>query len=172
VIKDQQVRLLMKELRKQTPLVTAASRAGMSERTARKWRASGKLPSESERQRDWRTREDPFEELWPEAEALLASDPGLQAKTVFEELQRRHPGQLKPGQLRTLQRRFRDWRVRQGPEREVYFDQERKPGEQGQSDFTDMRRLGVTIRGEPYPHPAVYTQITVNASSDRACYSR
>ncbi|MCY4583960.1 MAG: IS21 family transposase, partial [Chloroflexi bacterium] len=43
-------------------------------------------------------------------------------------------------------------RVRQGPEREVYFDQERKPGEQGQSDFTDMRRLGVTIRGEPYPH--------------------
>jgi len=152
VIKDQQVRLLMKELRKQTPLVTAASRAGMSERTARKWRDSGKLPSESERQRDWRTREDPFEELWPEAEALLASDPGLQAKTVFEELQRRHPGQLKPGQLRTLQRKFRDWRVRQGPDREVYFDQERKPGEQGQSDFTDMRRLGVTIRGEPYPH--------------------
>ncbi len=105
MIKDQQVRLLMKELRKQTPLVTAASRAGMSERTARKWRASGKLPSESERQRDWRTREDPFEQLWPEAEALLASDPGLQAKTVFEELQRRHPGQLKRGQLRTLQRR-------------------------------------------------------------------
>jgi len=152
VIKDQQVRLLMKELRKQTPLVAAASKAGMSERTARTWRDSGKLPSESEGQRDWRTRKDPFEELWPEAEALLASDPGLQAKTVFEELQRRHPGQLQPGQLRTLQRRFRAWRVRQGPEREVYFEQERKPGEQGQSDFTDMRRLGVTIRGEAYPH--------------------
>ena len=152
MITDQQVRLLMKELGKQTPLITAASRAGMSERTARKWRDSGKLPSESERRRDWRTRKDPFEALWSEAEALLGSDPGLQAKTVFEELQRRHPGQLQPGQLRTLQRRFRDWRVRQGPAREVYFDQERKPGEQGQSDFTDMGKLGVTIRGEPYPH--------------------
>ena len=92
----------MEELRKKTPLATAAARAGMSEPTARKWRAQGKLPSEMERQRDWRTRADPFEELWPEVEALLAHDPGLQAKTVFEELQRRHPGQL-----RTLQRRFR-----------------------------------------------------------------
>ena len=142
----------MKELRKQTPLATAAVKAGMSEPTARKWRDQGRLPGEVERQRDWRTRQDPFEELWPEAEALLANDPGLQAKTVFEELQRRYPGRLRPGQLRTLQRRFRDWRARQGPEREVYFDQEREPGVQCQSDFTDMGKLGVTIRGELYQH--------------------
>ena len=142
----------MEELRKKTPLATAAARAGMSEPTARKWRAQGKLPSEMQRQRDWRTRADPFEELWPEVEALLARDPGLQAKTVFDELQRRYPGRLRSGQLRTLQRRFRDWRVRQGPDREVYFEQEREPGVQCQSDFTDMGKLGVTIRGERYPH--------------------
>lgn len=152
MIKDQQVRLLMKQLREGTPLVAAAAKAGMSERTARTWRDSGKLPSETERKRDWRTRADPFEDLWPEAEALLASDPGLQAKTVFEELQRRHPGRLRQGQLRTLQRRFRDWRARQGPDREVYFDQEREPGVQCQSDFTNMGKLAVTIRGERYPH--------------------
>ncbi len=152
MIEDQQVRLLMKELEKQTPLITAASKAGMSERTARTWRDAGKLPSETERERNWRTREDPFEELWPEAQALLASDPGLQAKTVFEELQRRYPERLKPGQLRTLQRRFRAWRAREGPDREVYFDQEREPGVQCQSDFTDMGKLGVTIRGEQYQH--------------------
>ena len=152
MIKNQQVRLLMKELRRNKPLATAAAKAGMSERTARKWRDSGKLPSDPSPARHWRTREDPLEALWPEAEALLRADPGLQAKVVFEELQRRHPGQLQSGQLRTLQRRFRAWRVRQGPDREVYFEQEREPGAQCQSDFTDMGALGVTIRGERYKH--------------------
>ena len=79
-------------------------------------------------------------------------DPGLQAKAVFEELQRRHPGQLQSGQLRTLQRRFRAWRTRQGPDKEVYFDQEREPGAQCQSDFTAMGKLGVTIGGVPFKH--------------------
>ena len=142
----------MKELRRNKPLATAAAKAGMSERTARKWRDSGKLASDPRPGRHWRTREDPLEALWPEAEALLRADPGLQAKAVFEELLRRHPGQLQPGQLRTLQRRFRAWRVRQGPDREVYFEQEREPGVQCQSDFTDMGGLGVTIRGERYKH--------------------
>ena len=142
----------MKEIRRKTPLATAAAKAGMSERTARKWRDCGQLPSESRVAHRWRTREDPFAELWPEVEALLAVDPGLQAKAVFEELQRRHPGQLQDGQLRTLQRRFRRWRARQGPGKEVYFEQAREPGVQCQSDFSDMGRLGVTIRGEPFPH--------------------
>lgn len=152
MIEDQQVRLLMQEIRQKRPLATAAAKAGMSERTARKWRDSGKLPSESRAAHDWRTREDPFAALWPEVEALLAADPGLQAKAVFEELQRRHPGQLRDGQLRTLQRRFRQWRSRQGPDKEVYFEQDREPGAQCQSDFSDMRGLGVTIRGEPFAH--------------------
>ena len=103
MIEDQQVRLLMQEIRRKRPLATAAAKAGMSERTARKWRDSGQLPSESRAAHDWRTREDPFAVLWPEVETLLAADPGLQAKAVFEELQRRHPGQLRDGQLRTLQ---------------------------------------------------------------------
>ena len=90
MIEDQQVRLLMQEIRQKRPLATAAAKAGMSERTARKWRDSGKLPSERRAAHDWRTREDPFAVLWPEVEALLAADPGLQAKAVFEELQRRH----------------------------------------------------------------------------------
>ena len=38
MIEDQQVRLLMKEIRRKTPLATAAAKAGMSERTAHKWR--------------------------------------------------------------------------------------------------------------------------------------
>ena len=50
-----------------------------------------KVPSELKREHDWRTRPDPFEAVWPEIEALLERDAGLQAKTVFEELCRRYP---------------------------------------------------------------------------------
>ena len=149
---DEQVRILMKQLSKGGPLALAAAKAGMSQPTARKWRDGGKQPSESGPPRRHRTREDPFAALWSETEKLLAVDPGLQAKAVFEELQRRHPGQLQSGQLRTLQRRFRAWRTRQGPDKEVYFDQEREPGAQCQSDFTAMGKLGVTIGGVPFKH--------------------
>ena len=67
----------------------------MSEPTTRKWRAHGQLPSESRWERSWRTCADPFAALWLEVEELLETDPGFQAKTVFEELQRRNPGQLR-----------------------------------------------------------------------------
>ncbi len=134
------------------PLVTAAAKSGMSERTARKYRRSGKVPSELKREHDWRTRPDPFEAVWPEVETLLERDAGLQAKTVFEELCRRYPGEFQSGQLRTLQRRFCRWRALKGAEREVYFAQAHRPGEQSQSDFTDMKSLGVVIGGEAFPH--------------------
>ena len=103
---DQQVRLLMSLIKKGLPLSTAAVKTGMSEPTARKYRAAGKLPGEMRAEHNWRTRPDPFAEVRPEVEALLEKDAGLQAKTVFEELARRYPGRFRPGQLRTLQRRF------------------------------------------------------------------
>jgi hypothetical protein len=56
------------------------------------------------------------------------------------------------GQLRTLQRKIRRWRVLQGPEREVMFPQEHRPGEAAQSDFTALGRLGITIGGERFDH--------------------
>ncbi len=54
---------------------------------------------------NWRTREDPFAAVWDEVEGKLRTNPGLQAKTLFEDLQRRYPGRFATGQLRTLQRR-------------------------------------------------------------------
>ena len=133
-------------------LVTAAAKSGMSERTARKYRGCGKLPSALRAEHTWRTREDPFEAVWSEVQTLLEQDAGLQAKTVFEELVRRYPGRFQVGQLRTLQRRFRDWRALRGEEREVYFAQRHHPGEQSQSDFTDMGSLRVTVAGVAFAH--------------------
>jgi hypothetical protein len=149
---DQQVRRLMALIRNGVPLSTAAAKAGMSEPTARKYRRVAKLPSEMKRDHDWRTRPDPFTEVWPEIQSLLERDVGLQAKTVFEELQRRYPDRFPFGQLRTLQRRFRDWRALHGPDQEVFFPQVHSPGEQGQSDFTSMNALGVTVAGAPLKH--------------------
>lgn len=156
----QQVRRLMSLISKGVPLATAAAKAGMSEPTARKYRKLGKGPVVLRPVHDWRTRSDPFAEVWAEVEALLEQDGGLQAKTVFAELKRRYPGRFRPGQLRTLQRRFRDWRAQRGPEREVYFPQVHRPGEQAQSDFTDMRDLAVTIAGEPFPHLCYHFVLT------------
>ena len=111
---DQQVRLLMILLKQGLPLMTAAAKAAMSERTARRCRLSGKLPSELRVAHTWRTRPGPFESVWPEVEELLEQDAGLQSKTEFEDLGRRHPGRIQAGQLRTLLRRFRDWRALRG----------------------------------------------------------
>ena len=149
---DQQVRLLMLLINEGKPLSTAAAKAGMSEPTARKYRQVKKLPSEMKQPRSWRTREDPFAAVWSEIEQMLEMDAGLEAKTIFEEMQRRYPDRFKTGQLRTLQRRFRMWRAHQGPPKEVFFPQVHTPGVQCQSDFTDMTALYVTIGGEPYAH--------------------
>lgn len=168
---DQQVRQLMSLINKGLPLSTAAAKAGMSEPTARKYRRAGKLPSEVKPERTWRTRPDPFDEVWPEVEALLAQDAGLQAKTVFEELQRRYPDKLDAGQLRTLQRRFREWRALHGAPQEVFFEQRHRPGEQAQSDFTHMDALDVTIGGQPFPHLLYHFVLTYsNWESVSLCY--
>ena len=76
----------------------------------------------------------------------------LQALTLFEWLCEQHPGRFEPGQLRTLQRRVRDWRAQHGPDHEVYFEQVAVPGREAAFDFTDASALGVTIRGVPFPH--------------------
>ena len=140
-------------VKKGVPLSTAALKAGMSEPTARKYLGMGRLPSQLRRPRDWRTRTELFEEVWPEVKELLERDAGLQAKTVFEELGRRYPGRFQTGQLRTLQRRFRRWRaLRGGPQREVYFPQVHRPGEQAQSDFTALGSLVVVVAGVHFVH--------------------
>ena len=152
MITDQQVRLLMKESGRNKPLATAAAKAGMSERTARRWRQRGALPSETVQPRSWRTRKDPFADVWLEVQAMLELDAGLQAKLIFEQLQKQHPGRFQSGQLRTLQRKIRRWRALRGPDKEVYFPQDLEPGWQCQSDFTDMGKLGVLVEGRPYRH--------------------
>lgn len=133
-------------------LTKAASHADMDEKTARKYLKLEKLPSEVKKSHTWRTRKDPFEDNWAEAERYLKRDFSLQAKTVFDFFQRQYPGRFSDGQLRTLQRRFKTWKALNGAPKEVYFDQVYEPGEFCESDFTRMNDLGVTIAGHPFEH--------------------
>jgi len=129
-----------------------AAKAGMDEKTIRKYLRLGKLPSQLKKKRDWRTREDPFQEVWGEVEEKLKETPELEALTLFEDLQRRYQGRFTDGQLRTLQRRVRLWRGLHGPDQEVYFPQVHYPGIQAQSDFTSMNGLEIQIEGRRFPH--------------------
>ncbi len=128
MVTDQQVRRLRRELCRGETLERACQKAGMSEKTGRKCRGAGPLPGQCREPRTWRTREDPFAEVWPELAELLEHEPDLQAKTLFEELQRRYPGRFSEGQLRTLQRRVKAWRGLEGPSKEVFFPQVHAPG--------------------------------------------
>ena len=154
VVTDEQVRRLRQKRMEGKTQAAAAAAAGMSERTGRKWE-QGRLPSQAKPPRTWRTRRDPFAGVWAsEIEPLLTRDEGgvLESTFLFERLLERHPGQFAAGQVRTLQRRVREWRALQGPPREVYFAQVHPPGREAQIDFTHASDLGVTIAGEPLEH--------------------
>ena len=151
MVKDQQVRRLMRELNEGETLERAALKSGMSENTARRYR-EGAAPKGGRATRAYRTRVDPFEGVWPEVAKMLEAAPGLEAKTIFERLLERPEGTFTEGQLRTLQRKIRQWRVEHGPYKEVMFPQQHRPGEYGQSDFTSMNELGITIGGQVFEH--------------------
>lgn len=160
MIEDRQVKKLRKLLSGGMPLYRAAMKTGMDEKTARKYRDLGTLPSEVALGHSWRTREDPFADVWPEVHEQLAINPGLQAKALFEWLQRQYPGRFQDGQLRTFQRGVKGWRATEGPAKEVFFRQEHEPGRVCASDFTHMTSLGVTIAGQPFEHLAYHFVLT------------
>ena len=152
MITDRQVRKLMKELNRGRSLSVASAKSGMDEKTGRKYRRLGKVPSEVVGERGWRTRGDPFEEVWEELQARVTAHPGLQAKTLFQDLQRRNPGKYQDGQLRTLQRRLKQWRALEGPAKEVFLRAAPRARRAEPIRLHVHERLGVRIANQPFDH--------------------
>jgi len=149
----------------------AAMKAEMHVQTARKYLKLGKLPSELKKPHYWLTRENCFAEAWKEIEELLNCAPGLQAKTVFGYLQKQYPSKFREGQLRTLQRRFKDWKVANGKKQSVIFRQIHIPGAQSQSDYTEMDALHITICGVHFKHLLFHFMLTYSRWEDVSiCY--
>ena len=68
-----------------------ARRLKMGERTIRKYRKAGMLPSQRERaRRAYRTRKDPLESYWPEIEQLLKEDPQLRPFALLDWLKQKY----------------------------------------------------------------------------------
>lgn len=172
MLTDRQVRRLMSLLQTEQSMQVAADKAGMHRETARKYRRSGQLPSEARPDHDWRTRADAFAEVWPWVAEQLSVNPGLEAKTLLEALQRAHVGRFADGQLRTLQRQIKRWRGLEGPGKEVFFAQVHHPGRLGASDFSHMTQLGVTMGGRSFEHLIYHFVLTYsNWETFTICYS-
>lgn len=76
------------------------------------WHAGEVRPTHAARakpSRHWRTRHDPFESASSELRRLWDANPDQTGLELFDALCRAHPGEFHSGQLRTLQRRLRQW---------------------------------------------------------------
>jgi hypothetical protein len=172
MVTDEQVRRLRKLSNTEKNQELAAAKAGMDPATARRYLRLERLPSELKKERPWRTREDPFGAVWGAVQKQIEESPGLEAKTLFEWLQREYPGRFSDGQIRTLQRRVKLWRVTEGPAQEVYFGQVHVPGRLCASDFTHMTELGITLVGQTFEHLVYHFVLTYsNWETGTICYS-
>lgn len=151
-------------------LKDAAAKAGIDPKTARKYLGEGIPPSNSNH--NWKTRKDPFEEIWPEVREMLELQPRLEAKTLFAHLQQKLPGRFQEGQLRSLQRKVKKWKGLHGESKEVFFAQVHRPGDLASSDFTHMDELKITVQGHPFSHLIYHFVLTYsNWESVTICYS-
>lgn len=151
-LNNKQVERYMSYRKQGQTQANAALKSGLSIRSGRRIEKGEHRPS-SGTPRHWRTRQDPFAQVWSEMiEPLLRSRPTVMPVTVLEQLQEQHPGQFPDSLFRTLQRRIKGWKLKFGDAPEVMFRQEHLPGAQGLSDFTELKGVQITINHEPLSH--------------------
>jgi hypothetical protein len=106
---------VMALMQRRTPEAVAPDVAAFVSSLATAWRAGEVRPTHrraAKPERAWRTRKDPFAEVWPVLLSWLEERPDMEAKEMLKRLQASGYGEFPDGQLRTLQRRVRLWRSR------------------------------------------------------------
>jgi len=147
----QQIALYMSKRRAGSRQEVAAAAAGISVSSAHRI-DSGRLQPKASEPRS-RRRPDPLAAVWePLLVPLLERHPALTPTTLLEHLQEQKPDQDWSSVKRTLQRRVQHWKALHGPAPEVMFPLAYQPGEIGFCDFTKVKRVVITLRGEPFPH--------------------
>ena len=163
VISDQQAIALFKDHKSSRNITLSALKTGMDRKTASKYISKNKLPSESLCDRYWRTHPDKLSSIWDDAVSFLESSPDLEASSLFEHLLEVYPDKLQESQLRSFQRKVRQWRIQFGDDKEVCFDQTSIPGKMAQVDWLDMNQVKIIIEGEHYKHKLIH--FTLNHSN-------
>lgn len=142
-----------------------ARRLLMSPKTIRKYRDIEQLPSQMDHSaRAYRTRVDPLERFWPEIEALLEHDRKLKPYAILqwlkEKYNRAQPPVVADSLRRTLERRIRQWKLRERVEQEVHFPQIHHPGDVLAFDFVVLNELSVTVAGRRFDHLMFHAVLT------------
>jgi Mu transposase-like protein len=150
-ITDKQIEIYMHSRENGNTQELSSAKAGISERSGREIERS-KKPRQAKERRTWRTRKDPFSSVWDSEIVPLLNRGIFEATFVLGELQKKWPELFPDAQLRTLQRKMKQWRTLYGPYKEVMFLQVHEPGMLGVSDFTHPKEIAVTINGEPLEH--------------------
>lgn len=172
MISDGQVKELRRMLLQGKSLAASARMTEMSDKTARHYRDDDRLPSERKSARTYRTRPDPFAEVWPAVQRRLEDQPRLKAHTLFCWLQQTHPGEFPDSTRRTFERRVSQWQALFGPGKPVMFPQQHHPGRLAASDFTVCNSLGVRIAGARFDHTLFHCVLTYsNVESVSLCFS-
>jgi len=150
-ITKKQVKLYMKHKHNGDTQEQASAKADISQRSGRRIE-TGTLTGKKE-VRHWRTRHDPFSEVWEsEITPLLSKTPKLTPTTLFEDLQDRHPGRFPNKHKRTFQRRVKQWKALYGADKDIIFRQKKVAGRQGFSDFTELNDIVITLKKVPLEH--------------------
>jgi hypothetical protein len=82
-------------------------------RSKRRYRRTKRKHGNCYVERWWRTRKDPFSDVWEEVRQQLEQTPYIQATALYASLQAKYPWKFTDGQLRTFQRRVQAWRLEQ-----------------------------------------------------------
>lgn len=164
-----QLTKLVSERNQGRTISMCAMKAGMNRKTAGKYLSQDNVLEQRRESRTWKTRKDPLQEIWPRALSMLQDAPELEAKALFEHLVPAAvaggptggdgDGELQEKQLRTFQRRVKDWRLENGPGKEVFFTQDHTPGKVLAMDWTDMGKVGVTIQGRALKHKLFHAML-------------
>lgn len=172
MIKEGYARELRRLLDAGKSLSQSARMTDMDRKTARKYRDNPMLPNAQPKERNYRTRLDPFAGVWDQVQRKLEADPKLKSYALFAWLQDAHPEQFPDSMRRTFERRVAKWKKLHGPGKNVVIEQVHKPGQLAASDFTVCNSLGVTIAGARFDHTLFHCVLTYsNFESVTLCYS-
>ena len=160
MIKETQYRTLLKEFNKSGEITMSSMKSGMNRKTGAKYLKLGKGPCELRQPHTWRTRPDPFADIASEINNMLKKAPELQPLMIFTHLQEKYPGKFNDGQLRTLERRVKEWKMEKGKAKLLSIPQSHIPGRLMELDWTWMNELMITINGVHFKHLLCHTILT------------
>ncbi|MCP4355749.1 MAG: IS21 family transposase [Proteobacteria bacterium] len=141
----------------------SAIKSDMDRKTARKYIKAKKLPSEIKQPHTWRTRENPLADVEGELKSMLYLNKDFEAKSALDYLHETYPNMFSDKCLRTIQRRFKEWKMEFDHTKEIFFPQDNIPGNIMELDWTSMDKLNITINGLKFSHKLCHCVLPYSA---------